>query len=208
MTEKNNFLMSKLKQAGREYHIQLMHQPYFQKLLRGLYTAEDYLAELCNLDFIYSSLENIVSSINDERLLSLTKYFHPKSRFLKNDIQYINDLYGTENPSVLKETETFVAVMQKRASGNKLNTLGYIYVFEGSTLGAHILGENIRQQLSVGEEATSFFNGDNKIIRENWNNFINIMNTSFSSDEQIIIINASKEAFANINLVYQNLVTL
>ena len=78
---------------------------------------------------------------------------------------------------------------------NHLQSLGALYVIEGSTLGGKIISKMIKQQLKTEVMAFTFFTGYGDQSANMWNSFKHILNSITQPDQIGIIVESANVTF-------------
>ena len=78
---------------------------------------------------------------------------------------------------------------------NHLQSLGALYVIEGSTLGGKIISKMIKQQLKTEVMAFTFFTGYGDQSANMWNSFTHILNSITQPDQIGIIVESANVTF-------------
>ena len=78
---------------------------------------------------------------------------------------------------------------------NHLQSLGALYVIEGSTLGGKIISKMIKQQLKTEIMAFTFFTGYGDQSANMWNSFTHILNSITQPDQIGIIVESANVTF-------------
>lgn len=195
--------MDLLKKKSRLHHIEIMHQPYFQDLLKGQLKIELYYKELFNLREIYSVLANTIEKKVSEDVKILISDYNFKVVALKNDINFLKNKFQVKSNIVFKSSED---ICEKIKSSNELEILGMIYVFEGSSLGSDILSDRLKKIFNLNDLGIEFLANHNYNLKIKWTEFSSEMNKRILlEEEQVIIINSALNIFKLLNKLYREI---
>jgi heme oxygenase (biliverdin-IX-beta and delta-forming) len=176
-------LSTQLKEQTKVNH-QLLEKKMVAQI-KSIRTKEDYAKLLSLFYSFFGGLEVAMDNYPDESFLPDQEH-RRKSMSLVNDIV---ELDGTL-PAIAEEKK-----LPKITS--HLQTIGAMYVMEGSTLGGRQISKMISQQLNLPMNiGLSFFEGYGDQTENMWNAFKRAIDKmQLSPEEEAIIIDAANDTF-------------
>lgn len=142
------------------------------------------------------------SSISREGYYRLLKQFHayilPCENIILNS-SWSSLLEGREKTSKLTSDFLDLGISNKRQCEVlpplicREDILGYLYVMEGATLGGQIIATILQERLGLtAQYGARYFNGYGPNTMEMWVEFCRLLNQLNTSQEQKLLISASK----------------
>ena len=169
-----------------ELHQRLEATNVFSQLMRDTVTIEDYTFALQALLNCYSVLEPIL--IQGLHLYAPAYLYVPRLPLLLRDL----DNLGANKTIHSDKTE-----MPQLSSLSKAETLGILYVIEGSTLGGQILSRHLIAKL--GEQISSvlaFYSLDGKLTSQHWASTQRLLREQLCTAEEIEqALQSAKQSF-------------
>ena len=151
--------------------------------MKSIRTEADYARFLALFYGYFGALELSINNCLD--LTIIPDYeIRRKTEALKTDLKMLNH----EN---LKFAEIDLLPVIK----NHLQSLGALYVIEGSTLGGKIISKMIKGQLHTEVLAVTFFTGYGDESVNMWNSFKQILDRITQPDEIAIIVESANATF-------------
>ena len=203
-------LMTRLKEGTKEYHAKLESLPYFNALIKHQLPMECYVNQLRSLSVIHGVLEREIAASKDSRLSAIWNDQLRKFTLLQEDLDFFK-------PRVLpgdnRATQAALAMTEKIRLGkieNPIILIGYLYVFEGSTLGNSMHRPDITATYHLnGREGCRYYSSYQEDVQDHWNHFANKVNSIMDDpDSYDAVIEAAHEAFAGLESLYQELYPL
>lgn len=155
-------LLDKLRHATTEIHDRLHGNPRLTKLLNAHFSLQNYL---CVLSAFYKFHLGAETFFRDAK-----PRFEHEARclsWLKRDLHFFGHSIPCRAES-LADTRTILPSFD--------SYIGYLYVKQGSTLGAQVLGNAIRRhRLSDAGEGMEYFNGFGRDTAARWRDFIDFL---------------------------------
>lgn len=202
-----NSFSEEIKSACRKHHISVMHSSYFQAMLRGRLTIENYYTELVYLFEIYKNLDIAAQYISDKRLSAILDEYLPKSQLLEKDMDFIKGEFNQGNISLPRTVNNITDLIYSSYKNNSVELLSAFYVFEGSALGAYILKDHLVRLFKFENPGVLFLSGHNISIRDYWKHFTDRLNELITlEDEKNMIIKTSEEIFVEVNKMYNGII--
>ena len=202
--------MDKLKVDTKDYHIKLESLPYFNELIAHKLPLECYVNQLRALSIIHGVLENEIVSSENTTLEAVWNDNLRKLHLLEKDLSFfelrvISDA-GAPVDAALKMTEK----IRLRQIENPVTLLGYLYVFEGSTLGNSMHRPDISKTFHLeGFSGCSYYASYDEQVQSHWKQFSKKMNEVLN-DHSVhdAVIEAAHEAFDGLEVLYMALYPL
>ncbi len=200
-------LMEELKAATFLPHARLQALPFFQALMACQLPLESYVGHLRSLSIVHGTLEQALESSKDDRVASVWKDDMRKLPLLQADL-------GFFEPRVIADVKDAVDAAIKIAERIRLRSvqepatlLGYLYVLEGSTLGAAVLRPQFaRAFLLTGTEGLSYLRSYGAEIHVRWKQYQQRMNAiQLSLEEREQIVQAAGGFFTQTQAIFQAL---
>lgn len=147
-------MMLALRHGTHDLHEQLETTPVFSCLMSDSVSRSEYVNALQILHHFYSEIEPILR-LGVEKYLPNHSYI-PRLNLLERDLSGLGIACGrTQRPLSLQL--------------GKSQTLGILYVVEGSTLGGQIISRHLQDKLGVHvKDALSFYTLDGNLSANHW----------------------------------------
>ncbi len=200
-------LTDRLKQETSTQHEFIETLPYFKALFEGTLALESYIAHLRALATIHGVLEDQIMQTNDPVLGTVWHDDMRKLPLLFQDLKDVDPGFSPDLPGSVEAALEITKRIRLRRINHPMSLVGYLYVLEGSTLGGSIL----RQQLASAfgfqhNRGLSYVGHYGKEKRVHWERFRERMNsTHLEAAEQQAVIEAAKELFKQLTLVFEAL---
>ena len=178
--------MEKLKSDTRAAHERLERNSFGTSLMEGRLTREDYRRLLAKFYGIYAPLEP--SLVANPHLSAIGFDYAARQKlpalesdllYLRTELAYLPVCVGLPPLSGLPET------------------LGILYVVEGSTLGGQVLARKLLEMF--GREAdryTRFFNSYGERVGVLWKSFGELVNTNIKPADEPALVGAATAMFS------------
>lgn len=200
-------LMEELKAVTFSAHTRLQAAPFFGALAACQLPLESYVGQLRALFAIHGVLEQSLAKCIDERIASVWNVDMCKLSMLQQDLRYFE-------PRTVADIKEAVELALKTADGLRLRSLeeplallGWVYVLEGSTLGAVVVRPLVARALVLaGEDGMAYLNSYGAEVGARWEQYGQRMNAlSLSADERGQIVRAAGELFVALETVFHAL---
>jgi len=197
-------LMEEIRAATFKVHAGVQGAPYFEALSACRLPLESYVGQLRALAVIHGVLEEALASCADPRVASVWQDDMRKVPLLQQDLRY----FEPRTVADLKEAvEAAIAVdthVRLCSIDDPLSLLGYVYVLEGSTLGAQVVKPLVaRAFLLSGEGGLSYLSSYGPAVHARWAQFQQRMNAlQLSAAERAGIAEAASDLFKRIEAVF------
>ena len=200
-------LMEELKAATFLPHARLQAAPFFQALAACQLPLESYVGQLRAMAAIHGVLEQAVESCPDKRVAAVWNRDMRKLPLLAQDLRYFE-------PRAVADLKEAVDAALKTAEHVRLRSLeqppallGWIYVLEGSTLGAQVLRPlYARAFLLADDEGLAYLRPYGMAVHARWTQYQQRMNAlQLSAEEHAQVAEAASGFFAQLEAVFQAL---
>jgi heme oxygenase len=200
-------LMEKLKAGTEAAHRRLESAPFFSALADCQLPLESYLGQLRALAVIYGVLEQVLASCADPRIGSVWNREMLKLPLLENDLRFFASRTVPDLKEALDVALKAAEQIRFLSVEYPLALLGYVYVLEGSTLGATVLRPLIaRAFLLTGAEGLAYLQNYGPEVRASWAQFQQRMNQlCLSAEERGQIVKAAGDFFQRLDSVFRAL---
>ena len=203
-------IMARLKTETGELHARLESLPYFKALMDHKLPLESYVNQLQALAVIQGVLENEIAISDDKRVLSIWSDDLKKLPLLQDDLKFFEPRVESKNSSSIEAALAMTERIRLRRVENPITLLGYLYVFEGSTLGNSMHRPDISETFHL--DATNgcrYYSSYGNEVSTRWNQFSDKMNQILDNPTlHDPIIEAAQEAFTGLEELYQTLYPL
>jgi heme oxygenase len=203
-------IMARLKKETSERHSELESLPYFKALIDHALPLEGYVNQLQALAVIHGVLENELTISEDKHVLSIWNDDLRKLPLLQEDLKFFEPRVEPNNASSIGAALAMTAKIRLRRVENPNTLLGYLYVFEGSTLGNQMHRPDISETFHLDEiNGCRYYSSYGDDVSTPWNQFADKMNKVLDNPAlHDVIIEAAHEAFAGLEQLYETLYPL
>jgi len=203
-------IMTRFKEETKEYHAKLESLPYFNGLIKHQLPMECYVNQLRTLSVIHGVLESEIADARDSRLSAIWDDQLRKLPLLRKDLAFFKPRVIPDDNTATEAALAMTEKIRLRKIENPLTLLGYLYVFEGSTLGNSMHRPDITATYHLnGMEGCHYYSSYQEEVRTHWNHFSHKVNSTVSDPGLYdAVIEAAHEAFAGLEVLYQALYPL
>ena len=200
-------LMEELKAATFPTHARLQTAPFFQALAACQLPLESYVGQLRALAALHGVLEQALENCADKRVASVWNSDMRKLPLLQQDLRYFEPRAVADLREAVDAALKTVERLRLRSLEQPLTLLGWVYVLEGSTLGALMLRPMYaRAFLLTGEEGLASLHCYGKAVHARWAQYQQRMNAlCLSAEEREAMIQAANQFFAQLEAIFQAL---
>nr|WP_203729666.1 biliverdin-producing heme oxygenase [Streptomyces sp. SID12501] len=188
-------MVERLRTSTRDWHDALEATPFASAMIAGTLPVERYVGQLAAYRVVLTALEGELSRVTDPSADPVWSADLGKLPFIEHDLAYFANLGTAPGPWAAEEAEAFAAEIRLRAQESDLTALmGYLYVMEGSTLGALFLHPYVTAAYSLpGTEGVAYYtSGD----RARWARLTARMNQALPDPEvQEQVVEAARVAY-------------
>lgn len=206
-TAANQTLMGEIKARCAEAHARTQEAPFFRALLQGRLPLESYVGQLRALFVVHGVLEKSLAESPEPRVRRVFQDSMRKIPSLQQDLRYfeprgVADLKEAAAAAIAIDTR-----VRLRSLEDPLSLLGYLYVLEGSTLGARILKPHLASTFSLTDDGglayVTSYGGEVEVRFAEFKARMNALETS--SEERLRIGEAATELFERLETVFAGL---
>lgn len=194
-------VVERLRTSTRDWHDALEATPFASAMIAGTLPAERYVGQLAAYRVVLEALEGELARVTDASAggSSATGPVWSsdlvKLPLVERDLAHFANLGTLPGPWAAPEADAFAADIRRHAAASDLPTLlGFLYVMEGSTLGALVLHPYVTDAYRLpGTDGVAYYtSGD----RDRWARFTARMNQAFTGPEaQDQVIAAAHSAY-------------
>lgn len=179
-------LHEKLRQGTKEQHIKIESVPLFKRVMTANITVEQYQLLLQALYGYIAPCEGLIQSSSYYFLLAERK----KMALLESDLLALG--MGTHAISELPRCGFLPDLNDYE------QMLGFLYVFEGSTLGGQIITKMLKKNLQLRPDyGLLYFHGYGKNTVAKWDDFCKLLNET-TEDQDTRIIGSAQLIYATL----------
>ena len=203
-------IMQKLKTETKTHHTSLESLPYFQTLIDHKLPLECYVSQLRALAVIHGVLENEIPASGGERVLAVWNDDMRKLPLLEQDLAFFAPRIAPDDVPSRKAALAMTKQIRLRRMENPVALLGYLYVFEGSTLGNRIHSPDIQAMYQLKDnEGCRYYSSYGDQVKSNWQRFTEAMDRELADPSlHDPVIDAAHEAFSGLQTLYNSLYPL
>ncbi|MDX3454626.1 biliverdin-producing heme oxygenase [Streptomyces sp. ME02-8801-2C] len=160
-------VVERLRASTRAWHDSLEATPFASAMIAGTLPVERYVGQLAAYRPVLETLEADLSRVTGSSADPVWSSDLRKLPLIDRDLAHFANLGIAPGPSAAQEAEAFTAEIRERAAASDLPALlGFLYVMEGSTLGALVLHPYVTAsyRLSGTDGVAYYTSGD----RDRW----------------------------------------
>lgn len=203
-------IMAKLKNETKAYHAIIEALPYFLEIIDHRLPLECYVNQLKALSIIHGVLESEIAASDDNRVKSVWDDGLRKLPLLEHDLKFFEPRVMPDDTASIEAALVMTQNIRLRRAENPVTMIGYLYVFEGSTLGNSIHKTDISATFHLnGPEGCRYYSSYLDQVQSKWMQFAEKMNSVLNDPAcHDAIIAAAHEAFTGLNNLYSALFPL
>lgn len=190
--------MDHLKASTRSLHRATEKTDFAQRMARGTLRRAEYIAQLDAFHALLVALEGRLDDAEHRVVAEVWDHVEPRSPHIEIDLSW----FGARSPGLSPEV---LAAIHQIARAPSIALLGWLYVMEGSSLGAQVLQPRIASALHLQREGMRYYEGHGGDTRRRWSEFCRAMNESVPADAAPTICDAATEAFRHIKSIFEAL---
>jgi heme oxygenase len=200
-------LMEELKAKTFLVHARLQALPFFEALFACQLPLESYVGQLRALALIHGVLEQALENCSDERVASVWSADLGKLPQLQQDLRYFEPRTVADLKEAVEAALKIAEQLRLRSLEQPLSLLGWLYVLEGSTLGAVVLRPQYsRAFLLPGKDGLAYLHNYGPAVHAHWAQYQQRMNAlSLSAEEREQMIQAASDFFNQLEAIFQAL---
>lgn len=208
--KKNTYSMpiiARLKEETKDCHSTIEALPYFKTLIDHKLPLECYVNQLRALAVIHGVLENEIGSAEDNRVKAVWHEGLKKLPLLEEDLRFFEPRVVSDASTAIEAALTMTGKLRLRRVQNPVTLLGYLYVFEGSTLGNRMHRPDIIATYHLDAlNGCRYYASYQDQVPSRWNRFSDKMNRTLEdSSLHDPIVDSAREAFSGLETLYRAL---
>jgi len=203
-------IMARLKEETHAAHLLLESLPYFKTLMERRLPLESYVAQLRALAIIHGVLESEIAACNDERVVAVWHNGLRKLPLLEKDLEFFKPRTHADFPAIVEAATVITGRMRLRRLESPVTLLGYLYVFEGTTLGNNMHLPDLSRTFRLQNlDGCRYYASYQDQLSDNWKRFTEKMNRALDDPSMHdAVIDAAAEVFDGLEVLYSALYPL
>jgi len=168
---------------------------------------EAYIGQLRALSSIHGVIEPALANCIDERIASVWHNSMRKLPLLQQDLRYFEPRTVADLKEAVEAALNTADALRLIALEEPLALLGWLYVLEGSTLGAAVIRPMLaRGFLLAGDEGLAYLHSYGSAIHERWAAYKQRMNAlHLSAEAREQVTEAACQLFAQLETIFRAL---
>ena len=197
-------ILKRLKTETVADHKRLESCPYFTALAEHTLPLECYVNQLKGLAIIHGVLESTLAEASCEPVASVWNDRLRKLPLLAEDLEFFRPRIEQDYMPAIEAALAITEKIRLRSIENPLTLLGYLYVFEGSTLGNHMHQPDISATFHLeGLTGCRYYASYGEQVPEKWRQFMQTMEAALEdANLHDSVISAAHEAFSGLEKLY------
>ena len=200
-------IVARLKKETKDCHSRIESLPYFKALMEHKLPLECYVNQLRALAVIHGVLEHEIGSSKDNRIIAIWDDGLKKLPLLEEDLKFFESRVVSDASPSIDAAIAITGDIRLRRIENPVTLLGYLYVFEGSTLGNSMHKPDIVATYQLDDwDGCRYYSSYRDQVSSHWNLFSKKMNRTLedaSLHDQILA--SAHEAFSGLETLYRSL---
>jgi len=200
-------IIARLKEETKDCHSRIEALPFFKALIAHKLPLECYVNQLQSLAVIHGVLENEIVSSKDNRVAAIWDDELKKLPLLEEDLKFFESRVVSDASTSIDAALAMTGKIRLRGIENPVTLLGYLYVFEGSTLGNSMHKPDIVATYHLDDlDGCRYYSSYQDQVPGHWNRFSKKMNGIL--DEASLhdqIVESAREAFTGLEALYRAL---
>jgi heme oxygenase len=203
-------IMVRLKKETNDYHVRLESLPYFSALTDHKLPLECYAGQLKALAILHGVMETEIAACSDKRVSAVWSEELKKLPLLEKDLAFFKPRIISDPSSAIEIAIAMTDKMRLRGIERPVTLLGYLYVFEGSTLGNAMHRPDISATFQLNAlDGCGYYASYKEQVKSSWKRFSEKMNGVLAdTSSHDSIIEAAHEAFEGLQDLYSALYPL
>ena len=199
--------MQELKAGTFAPHARVQAAPFFAALASCQLPMESYVGQLRALAIIHGTLESALENSTEARVAAVWRPEMRKVPLLQQDLRYFEPRAVADLKDSVEAALKISGNLRLLALETPLALLGWLYVLEGSTLGAEVLRPMFaRAFLLAGQEGLAYLHSYGPAVAARWEEFRQRMNAlTLSAEERQQIVAAAADFFKQLETIFRAL---
>ncbi len=194
-----------LRSQTRDLHSQLEALPYHKTLQEGKLPIECYVSLLRAMAVVYGVLEKTLP-LDNPVIREIWREDMQRFPLLEKDLAFFQPRRLLDIAPAQEKALQMTDLIRSRVIEKPMSLAGYLYVFEGSTMGAPLIRKALVDHFQFpGNEGTHYFApyGSNAVTH--WKEFRERLQQVVPEEKHDALIEAAREAFTGLIAVYEAL---
>lgn len=191
-------LSGRLRNGTRAWHQALENTGFATAMLAGTLPLDRYVGQLAAYRVVLAALEGELTRVTCPSVTSVWSPDLVKLPLIERDLHHFTALGTTPQPG--PSAEEFAREIRRTAATEPRELLGFLYVLEGSTLGAMFLLRHVTEayRLTDGNGASYYGSGD----RTRWAAFAERLDRALGEPAvQERVLAAADRAYRHVSLI-------
>jgi heme oxygenase len=197
-------LMDELKVATFVAHVRLQEAPFFQALVACQLPLEAYVGQLRAWAALHGVLEAALAEATHQALAAVWRDDLRKVPLLQQDLRYFTPRAVADIREAVEEALRAVEHLRLQSLQQPLALLGWLYVLEGSTLGAQVVRPQVaRAFLLPGADGLAYLSSYGRTVHAHWAGYQQRMNDLRLTPEETDQVNqAAGDCFSRLKAIF------
>lgn len=207
--------MDRLRAETRPAHDTTEGIPFSAAMVQRRLPRDRYIGQLVAYAIVHRVLDAALAGSDHPAVRAAWSDDLAKTPLLQRDLAFFaaeinpappGGAWGVP-PAAIESAERFAEVVGARAQHDPVSLLGYLYVLEGSTLGATILRQHIAAAYGLtNDDGLAYYSPYGNAVMPHWKQFKERMNAAVTdAADQDRIIEAASDAFQRIGEILRAL---
>ncbi|MCA9292067.1 MAG: biliverdin-producing heme oxygenase, partial [Phycisphaerales bacterium] len=202
-------IMDRLRAETRDAHDATEAIPFSAAMIQDRLPKAAYVGQLLAYAIVHRSLDRALATSNDATVAAVWHDDLAKVPLLDADVAYFAAEIDGVAPDAVAAAEDWAAEIRRLATSRPVALLGYLYVLEGSTLGATILRQHVALMYRLDLDqprGLQYYSPYGNAVMPHWKAFKERMNAAITDpDDQSRVLDAAREAFGRVGTILQAL---
>ena len=197
-------IVTRLKEETKDFHSRIEALPYFNALIDHKLPLECYVNQLRALAVIHGVLESEIGTSEDHQVSAIWEDGLKKLPLLEEDLRFFESRVVPDASTAIDAALAMTGDIRLRRIENPVSLLGYLYVFEGSTLGNRMHKPDIVASYQLNDlDGCRYYSSYQDRVQSHWNRFSDNMNRTLEDSSLYDpIVDSAREAFSGLEALY------
>ena len=200
-------IVARLKEETKDCHSRIEALPYFNALSEHKLPLECYVNQLRALAVVHGVFETEIGSSEDNRITAIWDDGLKKLPLLVQDLKFFESRVVSDTSRSIDAALAMTGDIRLRGIENPVTLLGYLYVFEGSTLGNSMHKSDIVATYQLNDlDGCCYYSSYQDQVPLHWNQFSEKMNKTLEdSSLHDQIVESVRKAFSGLEALHKAL---
>jgi len=201
-------IMDRLRAETRDAHDATEAIPFSKAMLERTLPLEQYVGQLAAYRVVHRALDHALATSANPAVRSIWRDDLTKAQLLERDLEHFAGVDLVACGHALQAAEAFASAIKAKAANDPLALLGYLYVLEGSTLGATVLRVHLAAAYGLeGDGGLAYYSPYGHAVMPHWKQFKERMNAvPLDAGEQGRVLAAACDAFRFVGAILKALI--